>query len=41
VATWRLAGREVAIEPFVRLSRASRTALEADADDVLRFLTPA
>ena len=41
VATWRLAGGQVALEPFARLSRANRTALEADAGDVLRFLTPA
>lgn len=38
VATWRLAVGKVAIEPFSRLSRANRTALESDADDVLRFL---
>lgn len=38
VATWRLADGQVAIEPFARLSRANRTALESDAGDVLRFL---
>jgi hypothetical protein len=38
VATWRLADGQVTIEPFARLSRANRTALESDADDVLRFL---
>jgi Winged helix DNA-binding domain len=41
VATWRLAGGEVATEPFSRLSRANHAALEADADDVLRFLSAA
>jgi Winged helix DNA-binding domain len=41
VATWRLTGRQVALEPFARLSRANRTALEADADEVLRFLAAA
>jgi hypothetical protein len=41
VATWRLAGGKVAIEPFARLSRADRTALEADADEVVRFLDAA
>lgn len=38
VATWRLADGQVAIEPFARLSRANRTALESDAGGVLRFL---
>lgn len=38
VATWRLADGQVAIEPFARLSRANRTALESDAGEVLRFL---
>ncbi len=37
-ATWRLAGGEVTLEPFGRLPRGVRTALEADAADVLRFL---
>ena len=41
VATWRLTGGQVAIEPFARLSRANRAALEADADEVLRFLAAA
>jgi hypothetical protein len=40
VATWRLTDGQVAIEPFARLSRVNRTALEADADDVRRFLAP-
>jgi hypothetical protein len=38
VGTWRLAGGEVEIEPFGRLSRAGRAALEADGEDVVRFL---
>jgi Winged helix DNA-binding domain len=39
VATWRLQGGEVALEPFGRLPRDVRLALDADAQDVLRFLT--
>jgi hypothetical protein len=38
VATWRLAGGEVTLEPFGRLSRRDAAALEADAADVVRFL---
>jgi hypothetical protein len=38
VAVWRLAGGRIAIEPFGRLARAERAALEADAADVLRYL---
>jgi hypothetical protein len=38
VATWRMAAGEVALEPFARLTRADRTALDADAADVVRFL---
>jgi hypothetical protein len=38
VATWRLAGGEVELEPFGRLPRDVRAALEADGEDVLRFL---
>ena len=38
VATWRLSGGRVALEPFGRLARADRAALEADAEDVARFL---
>lgn len=40
VATWRLASGSgsVEIDPFTRLSRADRAALEADAQDVKRFL---
>jgi hypothetical protein len=39
VATWRLNGDRVAIEPLRRLSRAVREALDEDARDVRRFLT--
>jgi hypothetical protein len=39
-ALWRLAGKEVALEPLRRLTGAERKALEQDAADVLRFLTP-
>lgn len=38
VARWRLAGREVALEPFERLTRADEAALRDDAEDVLRYL---
>jgi hypothetical protein len=38
VATWRLAGGEVELEPFGRLTRDVRAALEADGEDVVRFL---
>jgi uncharacterized protein YcaQ len=38
VAGWRLVSGRVMIEPFGRLARADRTALEADAEDVERFL---
>jgi len=38
VATWSLRDGRVAIEPFRRLARADRAALEADADDVVRYL---
>lgn len=37
-ATWRMSDQTVALEPFRRLSRADRDALEADAMDVARFL---
>jgi hypothetical protein len=40
VASWRLAAGEVAIEPFARLTRADAAALRAEADDVLRYLSP-
>jgi hypothetical protein len=38
VATWRIVKREVALEPFAGLARGDREALEADAQDVLRYL---
>jgi hypothetical protein len=38
VATWRMPGGEVVLEPFARLSRTDRVALAEDARDVLRFL---
>ena len=38
VATWRLSSDSVEIDPFGRLSREDRAALEADAEDVVRFL---
>src|ERR1019366_6710248 len=38
VATWRLAGTKLEIEPFGALSRSDQRALETDAQDVLRYL---
>jgi hypothetical protein len=38
VATWRLSSGQVEIEPFARVSRAVRAALDIDAEDVARFL---
>lgn len=38
VATWRLAGGRIELEPFRRIAAADRRALDADADDVIRFL---
>jgi hypothetical protein len=38
VATWRVSYGQVELEPFARLSRADRAALESDAHDVARFL---
>jgi DNA glycosylase AlkZ-like len=40
VATWRISSDRVEIEPFARVSRADRAALEVDAEDVARFLAP-
>ena len=37
-ATWSLRAGEVALEPFRRLSRKDVSALERDAEDVVRFL---
>jgi hypothetical protein len=39
-ASWRLVKREVVLEPFGRLARADRAALEDDARDVVRYLSP-
>jgi hypothetical protein len=36
--TWTMSGGAIAIDPFVRLSRLERAALDADAKDVIRFL---
>lgn len=38
VALWKLDRGMVAIEPFARLTRKDAAALEADAEDVVRFL---
>ena len=38
-ATWSMPGGKVVLEPFRRLSREDEAALEADAADVVRFLT--
>lgn len=38
VATWRLSGGEVVLEPFAPLARGDAAALRADARDVLRYL---
>jgi hypothetical protein len=38
VATWSARAGEIKLEPFARLRRAERTALDADAADVARFL---
>ncbi|HEV7640235.1 MAG TPA: winged helix DNA-binding domain-containing protein [Gaiellaceae bacterium] len=40
VATWRLAGKAVALEPFAPLGAQVRAALTADANDVVRYLDP-
>jgi hypothetical protein len=40
-ATWRLREGEVELEPFRRLTRHERAALEAEAADVVRFLSSA
>jgi len=37
-ATWKMPAGEVVLEPFGRLSRKDAAALEAEADDVVRFL---
>jgi hypothetical protein len=38
VATWRLAGGAVTIEPFEHIPSAAAAALDAEAADVVRFL---
>ncbi|HEX4680895.1 MAG TPA: winged helix DNA-binding domain-containing protein [Gaiellaceae bacterium] len=40
VATWRLAGGAVALEPFAPLRKQENAALAADADAVVRYLDP-
>jgi hypothetical protein len=40
VATWSTRGGEVALSPFARISGADAQALNADAEDVVRFLAP-
>jgi Winged helix DNA-binding domain len=40
LAGWKLMAGEVVLEPFARLARADREALEADAHDVVRYLAP-
>jgi Winged helix DNA-binding domain len=40
-ATWKLAGREIVLEPFAPLAPADLDALLADGEDVVRYLTPA
>ena len=40
VATWSMPRGEVVLAPFGRLARKHAAALEADAADVVRFLTP-
>jgi hypothetical protein len=37
-ATWRMAGGEVELEPFARVTRKDEAALQADARNVVRFL---
>ncbi len=39
VGTWGMPGGVVQLEPFGRLARKHRAALEADADDVVRYLS--
>jgi hypothetical protein len=37
VATWRMAGGEVLIEPFTRIDRTVRAELVEEGEDVLRY----
>jgi hypothetical protein len=39
VASWKLVGGEVVLEPFGRLTRADAAALRAEAEDVARYLS--
>ncbi len=39
VALWRIAGRDVELEPFERITRNDEAALHEDAGDVLRYLS--
>ena len=41
LATWKLAGAEVELQPFASLAAADRAALRADGEDVVRFLSAA
>jgi hypothetical protein len=41
VASWKLVKGEVVLEPFGRLAHADGAALEDDAHDVVRYLSPA
>ena len=38
MATWSVAGGQVALAPFAALDAETRAALDADAADVTRFL---
>jgi Winged helix DNA-binding domain len=40
VATWKLAGGKITIEPLERVSKKDAAALGADAEEVLAFVTP-
>ena len=40
-ALWTLDGDKIAIEPFARLTKKDAAALEADAQNLVRFLSPA
>lgn len=40
VATWKLAGGKIKIEPLERVSKKDTAALGADAEEVLAFVTP-
>jgi hypothetical protein len=40
VATWKLAGGSVTIDPLERVTKRDAAALESDAEQVLAFMTP-